>query len=65
MEGKLIAVRLEQKHMQILESIGNATGWNQSEVIRQLIENAKVAPAAVNVLVGGLAKKADALFVPN
>lgn len=61
MEGKLIAVRLEHKHLVILEEIGEKTGWNQSEVIRQLIENAKVSPAVVNAKVGGLGKKVIAL----
>jgi predicted DNA-binding protein len=48
-ERKLIAVRLEPKHIQRLVEMGEETGWTQSEVIRKLIEQAKVAPAEVRV----------------
>lgn len=64
MEGKLIAVRLEHEHLVILKEIGEKTGWNQSEIIRQLIENAKVSPAVVNAKVRGLPKKLMALRPP-
>lgn len=47
MEPKLIAVRLEPKQLLKLDAIVKITRWNQSEVIRQLIDNASVTPPAV------------------
>lgn len=65
MDGKLIAVRLEQKQLSKLAEMSESTGWNQSELIRQLINSAKVlrpaAPAAIKSSVGATAKKGEAL----
>ena len=59
MEPKLIAVRLEPKQLQKLDAIVEMTGWNQSEVIRQLIDNASVTPPSVVAELNG--KKGDPL----
>jgi predicted DNA-binding protein len=56
-ERKLIAIRLEPKHIQRLAEMGRKTGWTQSEVIRQLIEQAQVSPAEVTASI----KKGTAL----
>lgn len=65
MDGKLIAVRLEQKQLSKLAEMSESTGWNQSELIRQLINSAKVlrrpSPAAVKSSVGDTAKKGVAV----
>lgn len=63
MDGKLIAVRLEQKHLNKLAQMTESTGWNQSELIRQLIDSAKVSPAFIKATVGDTAKKGEALGV--
>lgn len=47
MEQKTIAVRLESEQLQKLDMIVQATGWNQSEIIRQLIDSALVRPPVV------------------
>jgi hypothetical protein len=44
---KMIAVRLDEKSMQKLDAIVQITGWNQSDVIRRLIDNASVTPPAL------------------
>ena len=61
MEPKLIAVRLEPSQLQKLDAIVRMTGWNQSEVIRQLIDGAQVTPPSVVAKVAR--KKGDALIV--
>ena len=58
-ERKLIAVRLEPKHIQRLSEMSGQTGWTQSEVIRRLIEQAQVVSAEVSATV----KKGAALAV--
>jgi hypothetical protein len=58
MEPKMIAVRLNPQQLQKLDAIVEMTGWNQSEVIRQLIDSASVTPPSVVV---NLAKKVFAL----
>jgi Arc/MetJ-type ribon-helix-helix transcriptional regulator len=57
---KLIAVQLEDQQLQKIEQLVRATGWNQSELIRRLIDNAWVKPAAIGT---ELAPKAVALAV--
>lgn len=57
---KLIAVQLDEQQLQKLEQLVNATGWNQSEVVRRLIDNAWVKPAAIGTQVS---PKAVALAV--
>lgn len=47
MEQKTIAVRLEPEQLQKLDAIVEMTGWNQSEVIRRLIDVASVTPPSV------------------
>lgn len=47
MEQKTIAVRLDAEQLQKLDAIVQVTGWNQSEVIRRLIDSASVTPPAV------------------
>jgi len=47
MEQKTIAIRLDAEHLQKLDAIVQVTGWNQSEVIRRLIDSASVTPPAV------------------
>lgn len=44
---KLVAVRLEEEHLQKLNQLVEMTGWNQSEVLRRLIETAWVTPPAI------------------
>jgi hypothetical protein len=61
MEQKLIAVRLDPEQLIKLEKIVRMTGWNQSEVIRQLIDGAQVTPPAVVSRIAR--KKGDALIV--
>ena len=55
-----IAVRLAKRQVEKLKEIIEATGWDKSEVIRRLIDNAEVEPATI---VTGTVKKADALVV--
>lgn len=57
---KLIAVQLQPQQLQKLAKIVAMTGWNQSEVIRQLIDAAQVTPPAVVARVAR--KKGDALI---
>jgi hypothetical protein len=57
---KMIAVRLDEEHIQKLEKLVEITGWNQSEVLRRLIESAWVTPPAVG---SDLSPKANALTV--
>lgn len=59
MDKKLIAIRLEAEQIQKLDKLVEMTGWNQSEIIRQLIDNAWVTPPAVGTTLDG--KKAVAL----
>lgn len=47
MEPKTIAVRLEPEQLQKLEMLVRMSGWNQSEIIRQLIDSAMIRPPAV------------------
>lgn len=56
----MIAVRLDEQHIQKLDKLVELTGWNQSEVLRRLIENAWVTPPAVG---SELTPKAPALAV--
>lgn len=49
MEQKTIAVRLDAKQLQKLDAIVEMTGWNQSDVIRRLIDAATVTPPAIGV----------------
>ena len=44
---KIIAIRLDAEHMQKLDAIVQMTGWNQSDVIRRLIDAASVTPPSV------------------
>lgn len=46
-ERRLIAVRLEAEQIQKLEKLVDMTGWNQSEIVRLLIDAAWVTPPAV------------------
>ena len=39
-----IAVRLAKRQVEKLKEIIEATGWDKSEVIRRLIDNAEVEP---------------------
>lgn len=48
MEEKTIAVRLRTEQLQKLDAIVEMTGWNQSEVIRRLIDSASVSPPSVS-----------------
>lgn len=61
MEPKLIAVQLQPKQLIKLAAIVRMTGWNQSEVIRQLIDGAQVTPPAVVTRISR--KKGGALIV--
>lgn len=47
MEPKTIAVRLESQQLERLEALVKSTGWNQSEVIRQLIDSALIRPPVI------------------
>lgn len=47
MDKKLIAIRLEAEQIQKLDKLVEMTGWNQSEIIRLLIDAAWVTPPAV------------------
>lgn len=58
MEPKTIAVRLDAEVLQKLDAIVKMTGWNQSEVIRRLINNASVTPPSVTT---DLSKKGEPL----
>lgn len=58
---KLIAVRLDESTAEKLDTIVEVTGWNQSEVIRRLIDAAKVTPPSLSVRI--IAKKDEALAV--
>lgn len=58
MEQKTIAVRLEPEQLQKLNAIVEMTGWNQSEVIRKLIDSASVTPPSVTA---DLSKKGEPL----
>ena len=49
MEPKTIAVRLESDHLQKLEAIAKMTGWNQSEIIRRMIDSVSVTPPSIRV----------------
>lgn len=57
---KLIAVRLEEEHIQKLSQLVEMTGWNQSDILRKLIENAWVTPPAIG---SSVAPKGMALAV--
>lgn len=63
MEQKTIAIRLDAEHLQKLDAIVQVTGWNQSEVIRRLIDSASVTPPAVTSDLS--AKKGDALVATH
>jgi len=63
MDQKLIAVRLEPKQLQKLDAIVEMTGWNQSEVIRRLIDSASVTPPSVTSDI--TAKKEEPLVETN
>lgn len=60
MENKMIAVRLEEEHARKLEQLVSITGWNQSDIIRRLIEVAAVTPPALWIP-DGTAKKGQPL----
>lgn len=62
MEQKMIAVRLEPEQLQKLEAIVQMTGWNQSEVIRRLIDSASVTPPSVTA---GVLKKGEPLVATH
>ena len=47
MEERMIAVRLQGEQLQKLDALVKASGWNQSEIIRQLIDVALVRPPVV------------------
>lgn len=59
----MIAVRLEPEQLQKLDALVRITGWNQSEVIRRLIDSASVTPPAVTA--GVFSKKAEPLVVAS
>lgn len=59
MEPKTIAIRLDSEYLQKLDALVQVTGWNQSEVIRRLIDSASVTPPAVSADV--FAKKGEPL----
>jgi hypothetical protein len=61
-EQKTIAVRLEPEQLQKLDAIVQMTGWNQSEVIRRLIDSASVTPPSVTA---DLSKKVEPLVVTH
>lgn len=63
MEQKTIAIRLDAEHLQKLDAIVRMTGWNQSEVIRRLIDSASVTPPAVTADLS--AKKGEPLVVSH
>lgn len=46
-KAQTIAVRLEVEQLQKLDALVKATGWNQSEIIRQLIDSAMVRPPII------------------
>ena len=46
-ERQLIAVQLRGEQIRRLAELVGSTGWNKSEVIRQLIDNATVRAAQV------------------
>jgi hypothetical protein len=47
MSEKTIALRLQTQQLDKLDNLKRMTGWNQSEIIRRLIDAAVVMPAAV------------------
>lgn len=63
MEQKTIAIRLDSEHLQKLDAIVQVTGWNQSEVIRRLIDSASVTPPSVSADLS--AKKGEPLVVSH
>lgn len=50
-KAQTIAVRLEVEQLQKLDALVKATGWNQSEIIRQLIDSAMVRPPIIAAIV--------------
>lgn len=63
MESKLIAVRLAPKQLRKIELLTDATGMSQSELLRRLIDAARVPAPKITVEVEGAAPKGAAL--PN
>jgi hypothetical protein len=47
MSEKTIALRLQTQQLDKVDNLKGMTGWNQSEIIRRLIDAAVVMPAAV------------------
>lgn len=47
MEPKTIAVRLDPEQLQKLDLLVKSSGWNQSEIIRQLIDSAMIRPPVI------------------
>ncbi|MBA3571366.1 MAG: ribbon-helix-helix protein, CopG family [Pyrinomonadaceae bacterium] len=62
MEQTTIAVRLKPEQLQKLDAIVQMTGWNQSEVIRRLIDSASVTPPSVTT---DFSKKGEPLVVTH
>jgi hypothetical protein len=44
----VVSVRLDEHRMKLLENLCKATGWNASQLIRHLLDNANVRPAVVS-----------------
>ncbi len=50
-EQKLIAVRLDPPQLNKLEQLVRESGWNQSEIIRLLIDNAMMKPPVIMTII--------------
>ena len=45
----VVSVRLDDAQIKLLDRLCESTGWNVSQVIRYLLENANIRPASVFV----------------
>ncbi len=45
----VVSVRLDDAQIKLLERLCESTGWNASQVIRYLLENANIRPASIFV----------------
>jgi len=50
-KDKLIAVRLDENLIDILDNMQQATGMNQSQIIRELIRNVEIVPVEISTSV--------------
>ena len=45
----VVSVRLDDAQIKLLDRLCESTGWNVSQVIRYLLENANIRPASIFV----------------